>query len=106
MILYLAGKYRGDIDANIAAARKVAIELWEAGFTVICPHLNTAHFEVDCRVPEEAYLRGDLEILNRCDAIVMLPGWQSSEGACAERECALHAIIPVYYWPDYPGREE
>ena len=102
MVLYLAGPYRGDIDANITAARKVAIELWERGYTVICPHLNTAHFEVDCNLPESEYIRRDLEILSRCDAIVMLPGWEKSEGACAELDYALidRDDILVYYSAD------
>lgn len=34
MLLYVAGKYRGDVDANIAAARKVAAELYKAGHNV------------------------------------------------------------------------
>jgi len=103
MILYIAGKYRGDIDANIAAARKVAIELWEAGFTVICPHLNTAHFERDCSIPEDNYIKGDLHILSRCDAVIMLEGWQQSEGAMIEHMMAKEWGIPVYYYPDIGG---
>jgi hypothetical protein len=106
VILYLAGKYRGDIDANIQAAREVAIKLWEAGHFALCPHLNTAHFEVDCACPEEAYLQGDLDILARCDAIVMLEAWLDSEGAKREHAHALKLGIPVYYWPDMPRGEE
>lgn len=99
MIVYLAGPYRADphdgIEANIQAARKAAIALWEAGYVVICPHLNTAHFEVDCDVPEETYLLGDLEILRRCDAVVLMLDWYSSRGARIEVVAAEDADIPT-----------
>jgi hypothetical protein len=82
MLLYVAGKYTGDVDANIAAARKVAVELWERGHAVICPHLNTAHMEQDCKVDYDAYLLGDFNMISRCDAIGELAGKQGrNDGA-------------------------
>jgi len=88
MIVYLAGPYSGNVDDNISRARKISIELWEAGYYVVCPHLNTAHFEIDCRCTYENYMRGDIEILSKCDAVVMLPGWQNSAGASREKKHA------------------
>lgn len=102
MIIYLAGKYTGDIDANIAAARKVAIELWEKGYTVICPHLNCAHFEQDCKCEYYEYLQGDFEIIERCDAVVMLPGWHDSVGSKREFEHAILYDVEVTQYPILP----
>lgn len=103
MIVYISGKYsKGDISENIANARRVAIELWEKGYTVICPHLNTQHFEVDCNIPYESYIYGDMEILARCDAILMLPQWEESDGATQEKERAVLLGMPVYIYPDLP----
>jgi hypothetical protein len=104
MIVYTAGKYSGNIDENIANARKVAIDLWEMGHAVICPHLNSAHMELDCKATWEDYLKGDLEIISRVDAVVMLEGWKDSPGARMEREYALSHSILVYYAPDYPPK--
>lgn len=97
LIIYIAGKYRGDIDENIHKARETAIKLWEYGFTCFCPHLNTIHFEKDCLAKEEAYLEGDKEILKRCNAILMLDGWQESMGATDEHDLAHREGIPVLY---------
>lgn len=102
MIIYLAGKYTGDVDRNIADARKVAVACWEKGYATICPHLNTSHFEIDCGATYEDYMKGDMEILLRCDAIVMLPGWEDSPGARMERECAIQYGTPVYEYPELP----
>jgi hypothetical protein len=102
MLIYVAGPYRGDVDKNIALARQVAIEIWQKGHTAICPHLNTSHFEMDCCIPDERYLEGDLDILSRCDAIVMITGWEASIGAKGEHDYASRLGIPVYFYPDIP----
>lgn len=97
MIIYTAGKYTGLVDENIAVAREWAKKLWEAGHVCICPHLNTAHFEADCKATYEDYIAGDLKIISRCDAIFMLPGWTDSQGAQKEYKYAIQHGIPVYY---------
>lgn len=106
MIVYISGKYSGDVPENIAVARKVAIEVWEKGMVALCPHLNTAHFEADCSASYDDYLIGDIQLLARCDAILMLPNWQESNGACKEYEYARNNAIPVYYYPVLPEMSE
>lgn len=101
MLVYLAGKYtQGNIEENIAVARKAAIDLWEKGYFVICPHLNTAHFEVDCKASYEDYMAGDLEMVKRVDAIVMLPNWVDSPGAKRELRHAARNGVPIYFYPE------
>lgn len=101
MIIYIAGKYSGtpeEIEENICAARRAAIEVWEAGYVAICPHLNTAHFEQDCKCSYEQYLIGDLQILARCDAAMFLPGWEESSGARQEHDYCLRNGISICYY--------
>lgn len=98
MIIYIAGKYSGEIDKNIADARRVAIKIWEAGHVALCPHLNTANFEKDCTLEYDGYIKGDLKLLERCDAILMLKGWEESQGAQIELEYAESRGLPVYYY--------
>ncbi len=97
VLVFLSGKYSGDIDENIQTARNAAIKLWEKGYAVFCPHLNTAHFEIDCMCEYNDYLNGDLEILKRCDEIHMLPGWEKSTGAKIEHDFALKNDIVIKY---------
>jgi hypothetical protein len=105
-VIYLSGRYSGDIHKNIRAAREVAVQLWGEGYPVVCPHLNTAHFEVDCSAKYDDYIAGDLFILNGCDGVVMLPGWEDSKGARIEKEHAEALGIPVAVWPDIPVMNE
>lgn len=102
MLLYVAGPYGGDIDRNIAQAREIAIALWERGHAAICPHLNTAHFEIDCRADYEDYLAGDFNMISRVDGLVMTPDWESSPGAKREKTYAESLGMGVWIWPDIP----
>lgn len=106
MIIYVSGPYSAmddtGITSNIEAARKAAIMLWEAGYTVLCPHLNTNHFEKDCGLSYGEYMTGDLELLTRCDAIYMMEDWAGSKGATEEHEYAKRHHIPIYYAPVMP----
>jgi hypothetical protein len=107
MIVYVAGSYRADtpqgVSENIKNARLVAVQLWEAGYTAICPHLNTAYFEDHCKVEADVYLKGDLQILARCDAMVVLPNYEHSNGTLGEIKFAEDRGIPITYYPDLPA---
>jgi hypothetical protein len=96
-VAYIAGPYRATtprgIVENIRAAESVALKWWRLGYAVICPHTNTALF--DGAAPDSVWLNGDLEILRRCDVVVMVPGWERSEGATEERRVAMSLGMEV-----------
>jgi hypothetical protein len=94
-LIYVAGKYRGDVQENIDRAMRVAKAVWQAGHVAICPHGNTAHF--DGVVADERFLWGDLVILARCDALVTVEGWEESVGAKGEVAYAHRLGIPIYH---------
>lgn len=97
-LVYIAGPYRAPTESgvfeNIMRARQAAIEVWRAGGTALCPHLNTAFF--GGLMPDEVWLEGDLEMLRRCDGIMMLPGWPGSAGASKERSFAMNNGIGLF----------
>lgn len=102
MVVYVSGPYRGDVEQNVARAREVAVILWDLGLSVICPHLNTFGIELDTVLSHEDFVQLDLQQVERCDAIVMIPEWETSEGARIEREHAESCGIPIVYWPEWP----
>jgi hypothetical protein len=101
-LAYVAGPYRAasesGVVSNIRAAEAVAIELWKAGYAVICPHKNTALF--GGLMPDDTWLQGDLVMLKRCDLVVLVPGWYKSEGTRQEVLTARDTNIPVYERPN------
>ena len=99
-LIYLAGPYRAPtvwgIRQNIDKAEKYALEFWKRGVPVISPHKNTALFDGALGIPDSTWLEGDLIMLVRCDALVLLPGWENSSGTKAERARAEGAGMPVF----------
>lgn len=97
-VVYVAGPFRGanswEMEKNIRAAETLALQAWKVGFAVICPHANTRFFQG--AAPDEIWLEGDLEILKRCDAVLLTPTWKSSKGAVAEAATAAELGIPVF----------
>jgi len=107
-VIYVAGKYLGECDwdtyNNIHHARLAAHKLWSEGWAVICPHANTAFFggvgEKDRDNPDGdwmKWLRGDLEMIARCDAIYMLDNWKDSKGAKMELKEATRLKKEILY---------
>ena len=99
--IYIAGPYRAatssEVDANINRARDAMVELLHMGHTPFCPHAHTARFERDYpHVPSEIYLEQDLRWLNHCDAVLRLPGWESSAGTRRELQEAADIGLAIY----------
>lgn len=98
MLVYVAGPYTPTngktIEQNIDNAADLAYRVWEAGMTAICPHKNTQGFD---DLGADRFHMGDLDILERCDAVIMVDGWEKSFGAKMERIIALRNGIPVFY---------
>ena len=94
-VVFLSGQYRGNVEDNITHAERASKSLWQQGYIVICPHLNTARFDGIC--PDETWLKGYLEILRRCDSIYMLKGWDESVGAIAELKLAKQMGKRIYW---------
>jgi hypothetical protein len=105
-VVYVAGKFRSTnpdgtsnawgVCQNVRAAEEVGLAVWKLGHAALVPHLNTAHFQDADGLPDKLWLDGDLEILRRCDAVVLVPGWERSKGALAEITAANQLGIPVF----------
>ena len=108
--VYIAGPYTAStptgVDRNILVAREAMAALLRRGHTPFCPHAMTARFERDfADIGEEEYLRIDLEWLDLCDAILLLPGWETSNGTLGEIERAQMLGLKICYGLDELSRE-
>ena len=100
MLVYVAGKYRDEtyelVAWNVKAASDMAAFLLAQGMAVVCPHSMTGGWERYSFLSDADFLRNGLEQLRRCDAVLLLDGWEQSEGTLAEIECADENHIPVF----------
>ena len=82
------------MEQNIRRAETLALEVWRAGMACICPHTNTRFYQG--AAPDAVWLNGDLELVRRCDAVLLTPDWARSVGATAEKAFAETHHIPTF----------
>lgn len=98
-LVYVAGKFRSPTDegreANIRRAEAMGLEVAKLGASPVIPHANTRHLH--SHVPEEFMLEATLELMRRCDAVILTEGWRESAGT-RDEICEAHWLgIPVFY---------
>lgn len=93
-VVYISGPMSGLEDMGRAAFAAAHQRLEELGFAVLDP----AMFPLG--MTYAAYMRMSLALLSEADAIVMLPGWECSKGARAERAYARAVQMPVYMYAE------
>lgn len=112
MKVYLATPISGIPQMNLPACQRAKEVLESLGHQVFLPHnIEPFPHEGPCPYAPEypgitgqkhngyCYLRADIAFMLRyCDAVVMMPGWERSRGALAERRAALGVRMPVHYY--------
>ncbi len=98
-LVYVAGPYTAAnswlVEQNIRRAENMAARVWGEGAAAICPHANARHMLEGVTTPEHA-LAGTMEMMRRCDAVILVDGWQMSTGSIYEVEEADRLNIPVF----------
>jgi Domain of unknown function (DUF4406) len=97
-LVYVAGPYRApttwEISLNIHWARTLGAMVATAGAYPVIPHSNTAH--MDGLAPDELWLKGTMEMMRRCDAVIFTSDWERSTGAREERAEAGRIGLPCF----------
>ena len=98
MRVYISGPISSDPDYEVKF-RRAAKMLKDRGMEYVNPA------EIANAAPGLSwvdYMKIDLALLDKCDAIMFLKGWASSAGACKEAIYAKSKGLPVYHL--YEGR--
>jgi nucleoside 2-deoxyribosyltransferase len=104
-LIYISGPFSHPdpvhgTQENILKASRVTLECCRAGWATFCPHKNTAGFQHVQDVPYQFWMDMDLEILSRCDAVLLIEGWANSPGASREFKFAQAHGIPFFFARD------
>lgn len=102
-VVYVAGKFSAPDQwqrrKNVHRATDLAFAVAEAGAMPLNPLANTEVFYGTLSETEFWY-PGTMELLRRCDAMILVPGWEGSRGVAAEIEEAKRLGLPVFYRVD------
>lgn len=105
MTIYIAGPMRGYDNHNFKAFHD-AEKKWESN-PMIGKIFNPARMDEeegfdpstaeDSKEHLRACMERDLNAILNCDAMVMLHGWEHSEGARVEHSLATYLGMPIFY---------
>lgn len=95
-VAYIAGGMQGYADHNFPSFFAAEHVLKRRGWNVINP--ATLSQQIGLNNPVEMFLKQDfLAIIQRCDAIFLLPDWQYSQGAVGEVRIGRLLKMPIYH---------
>lgn len=92
-LLYISGPITGLPDGNMPAFARAERLLNNSGYACINPAVYGA---ATPEYPYVEHLRRDFRDLLRCNGLVLLDGWQNSNGATAEVFLAKKLDMPIY----------
>lgn len=99
-VAYIAGPLTAPTqwqrEQNIRAAEEVSIAAARIlGVFPYTPHSSARYFWGE--ISDEFWIEGELEILRRCDMLVLCPGYENSKGTIAEIEEAVRLEKEIFY---------
>ena len=98
LFVYLSGPISAahgySIDDNVAAGLRVFFDCVARGIPAFSPHAIGA-FPTTWEIARPRWLAYDCAVIDRCTHVLLLPRWETSLGAVAERDYALATGTPV-----------
>lgn len=95
-VIYVAGPLTDDVEVGTGLARHYGMKLMEKGHTPVVPHTNFDFAPITGDYYRQV-MHCCLDLIHRVDAVFMIPGWEHSLGARAERYAAYATGRTVYY---------
>lgn len=100
-LIYVAGPYSGAsreaVEANIAVAVALGLEVTQLGACPVIPHSNTAHPDFEKLQDYDWWIAATARMLTKCDAVITTSNWEHSRGARGEVQLARERGIPVFH---------
>lgn len=98
-VVYVAGALIADdhykIRLNIDRAAAVGLAVATAGASPVIPHTNTGAWFIGT-LSHAFWYEATLELMRRCDAVILVSGWEESKGTQNELVEAKRLGLPVF----------
>jgi hypothetical protein len=102
MRIYVGGKYTDDhafkVLNNMRIGMEYSVKVLKMGHSPYCPWLDYPFVWLEGGELEvERLYELSMDWLRVSDAVLLIPGWETSKGSVAEKEEAERLGIPIYY---------
>ena len=101
LFAFIAGPYRAEtkegVELNIQSAKKTAELAILKGYFPLCPHLSTDRMDrIIPKLNDDYWLEMTMEMMKRCDLVILSQGYSYSDGTLAEIEEAKRLKKPIF----------
>lgn len=97
-VIYIAGPYRAatqwGVEQNIRTAEAAMLQVATMGLVPLCPHTMTRY--MDGTLTDDYWLMATMEMMRRCDGVLLCGDWEQSSGTLGECREAHFCEIPIY----------
>jgi hypothetical protein len=102
-LIYIAGPYNAETpwatEQNIRVAEEIAFEVARCGTMPVCPHTMSRFWAKT--LTEDFWIAGTMQLMRKCDGVVMIPNWTTSSGSMAEYEEACTIGLAKHVYKDF-----
>lgn len=94
--VFISGAYSGtpeEIEYNLSMARRISEEALVAGWVPICPNIYWHPFAE--YQDYDFWLEAAVGLIETCQVLVLVPGWERSSGVAKEIARAKELGIPI-----------
>jgi len=99
-LFYIAHPYSGNIEENMASVIEKTNELLDRGFKIICPLTHSHWLDLAKKRDPDFWYDLDIAIMEKCDGLILSPGWQESRGCILEYGYFMGQKKPVYLYEE------
>ena len=94
---FISGAYSGnsisEVELNLSKARLVVEDVTKAGWVPICPNVFWHPFSEF--QDYDFWLEAAIDLIETCQVLVVVPGWERSSGVAKEIKRAKELGIPI-----------
>lgn len=81
----------------VRTAEAASLKLILAGVATHCPHTQGRYWNGIDGATTETWMYADFEVIRRCDAILVMPGWKKSKGTLEEIDLAKRLRKSIFF---------
>lgn len=86
-LYYFAHPYRGDKVNNFERSKVKSNKLLDLGYIIYSPVTQTHPWAMQKQRGDAYWMETFFPVIwERCDGIILAPGWEDSEGCCVEKK--------------------